>query len=210
MQPAATVPPAGLLDTVPRGLSRTLTPPRARRETRRDGRLRATETGRIAVGSPFERSTVPLTPAPTGRATTDFPAAADQMDQPDGSVDPTVDPPRRPWDRLRAGTRRWGLFVAGVAAAFLAIALYGVVAPPDLLTADEVQTSIKDALASMTPAPARSQVVYDAIRPSLVLIQTDLETGGAPSAEAPSPSLVRARRTAASAPASSSIARAAS
>ena len=109
------------------------------------------------------------------------------MEQPDGSVDPTIDAPRRPFVRLLAGYRRWGLFVAGVAAAFLAIALYGIVAPPDQLTADEVQTSIDDALASMTPAPARSQVVYDAIRPSLVLIQTDLETGGAPSADAPSP-----------------------
>ena len=141
----------------------------------------------IAVGSHFERSPVPLTSAPNRAQVTDFPAAADQMDQPDGSVDPMSDAPRRPLDRLRAGFRRWGLFIAGVVAALLAIGLYGVIAPPDRLTADEVQTSIEDALASMTPAPARSQVVYDAIRPSLVLIQTDLETGATPSTGAADP-----------------------
>ena len=69
-----------------------------------------------------------------------------------------------------------GLFASGVAAALLATALYGVLVPgPHQLTQGDVTDSVARALASQTPAPATSQLVYDAIRPSLVLIQTDTE-----------------------------------
>ena len=93
------------------------------------------------------------------------------MDQPDGipggQGGRTVDRAR-----VRAGARRWGLFGAGVAAAFVAVAVYGVVTQgPPPLTDKDVQAGIEKALASMTPPPARSQLVYDQVRPSLVLIQ---------------------------------------
>jgi len=74
--------------------------------------------------------------------------------------------------RVRAGARRWGLFGAGVAVTFVAVALYGLVTQgPPPLTDKDVQAGIEKALASMTPPPARSQLVYDQVRPSLVLIQ---------------------------------------
>ena len=73
-----------------------------------------------------------------------------------------------------------GLFASGVAAALLAIALYGVLVPgPHQLTQGDVTDSVARALASQTPAPATSQLVYDAIRPSLVLIETESPTGKA-------------------------------
>jgi S1-C subfamily serine protease len=94
------------------------------------------------------------------------------MEQPDGipggpGGGRTVDPAR-----LRATARRWGLFGAGMVAAFVAIAVYSAMTqgPPPLTTRD-VQEGVQEALASMTPAPARSQLVYAAIRPSLVLVQ---------------------------------------
>ena len=69
--------------------------------------------------------------------------------------------------------RTLGLFAAGVAAAFLAIALYHVAFPgPAALTSRDVSDSIAHALASQTPAPALSQGAYEVIRPSLVLIET--------------------------------------
>ena len=86
-----------------------------------------------------------------------------------------------------------------MAAAFLAVAVYSALTqgPPPLTTKD-VQANIDQALASMTPPPAFSQVVYDQVRPSIVLIQV---TGGgtAPGASAgPSakadPSAAPARR----------------
>ena len=67
---------------------------------------------------------------------------------------------------------RASLFAAGVAAAFVAILLYQVLAPsPRPLTADQVNDSIAQALASVTPGPALSEGVYQVIQPSLVLIQ---------------------------------------
>ncbi|HEY8168594.1 MAG TPA: trypsin-like peptidase domain-containing protein [Candidatus Limnocylindrales bacterium] len=83
-------------------------------------------------------------------------------------------------DRVPARVRRWGTFGAGIAVALFVVGLVVIISqgqPP--LTADEVQTRIDEALASLTPAPARSQLVYDAIRPSLVLIQTDVAEAGA-------------------------------
>ena len=76
--------------------------------------------------------------------------------------------------RRRVGRlRTLGLFAAGVAATFLAIAIYGAVFPaPAPLTSRDVNDSIAHALASQTPAPALSQGAYAVIRPSLVLIQT--------------------------------------
>ncbi len=86
-----------------------------------------------------------------------------------------VPPPRR---RLRGIARRFrtaGLFASGVAAALLAVALYGQLVPgPRQLTQGDVRDTVTSVLASQTPAPAASELVFDAIRPSLVLIEAQL------------------------------------
>jgi S1-C subfamily serine protease len=65
------------------------------------------------------------------------------------------------------------LFAAGVAAAFVAVLLYQLIAPaPRPLTTEQVNASIAQAFASATPPPALSEGVYQLIQPSLVLIQT--------------------------------------
>lgn len=75
--------------------------------------------------------------------------------------------------RSRAPLQRVALFVAGVAAAFVALLLYQAVAPsPKPLTTNQVNDSIAQALASVTPRPALSEQVYQVIQPSLVLIQS--------------------------------------
>jgi S1-C subfamily serine protease len=64
-------------------------------------------------------------------------------------------------------------FAAGAAVMLLAVLLFGALAPrPTPLTKADVDTGIAQALASVTPPPAWSQVVYQAVRPSLVLIET--------------------------------------
>jgi S1-C subfamily serine protease len=63
-------------------------------------------------------------------------------------------------------------FVAGSLVAFGAVLLYGALFPPQRLTQDDVDTTVAEALASATPAPAFSEFVYRAVRPSLVLVQT--------------------------------------
>jgi S1-C subfamily serine protease len=60
-----------------------------------------------------------------------------------------------------------------VLAALVALLLYNILFPaPPQLTAREVNDSIVQVLASATPPPAFSARVYQAIQPSLVLIQT--------------------------------------
>jgi S1-C subfamily serine protease len=64
-------------------------------------------------------------------------------------------------------------FVAGVIAAFVALLLYSALVPgPHIITQSEVDESIAQAMASATPAPAYSSLVYRVIQPSLVLIQS--------------------------------------
>lgn len=64
------------------------------------------------------------------------------------------------------------LFAAGVLAALLAFLLYSVFNPsPPPLTTREVNAAVEAAMASATPPPAFSARVYQAIRPSLALIQ---------------------------------------
>jgi len=80
---------------------------------------------------------------------------------------------RRRGLRLLIILRRGLPFALGVAAAFLAILLYNRFTPqPQELTIQDVQNSVAQAMASATPPPAYSTVVYQIIRPSLVLIQT--------------------------------------
>ncbi|CAN5863088.1 hypothetical protein BH10CHL1_BH10CHL1_15940 [soil metagenome] len=76
--------------------------------------------------------------------------------------------------RLRTQAWRAAPFVSGVIAAFVAILLYNVFLPgPHQLTTSEVNDSVAQALASVTPAPALSASVYQAILPSFVLIQVE-------------------------------------
>ncbi|HEY7133289.1 MAG TPA: trypsin-like peptidase domain-containing protein [Candidatus Limnocylindrales bacterium] len=100
---------------------------------------------------------------------------------------PRTDPrpgPRR-IDRARGGARRATPFIAGIVATFIAIVLYGIVNPakPPLTTAD-VNQAIASVLASQTPAPPRSELVYQAVAPSLVLIETDVPGSSSASGEA--------------------------
>jgi S1-C subfamily serine protease len=74
---------------------------------------------------------------------------------------------------LRTYARGAALFAAGTLAALLALLAYSLLAPgPPQLTIRDVDESIVEALASVTPAPALSARAYEVIRPSLVFIQT--------------------------------------
>ena len=93
----------------------------------------------------------------------------------DGPAPPASHPWSRRLSRLRTRIRRAAPFASGVAAALLAVVLYGVVAPgPRPLTQQDVTHSVSQALASETPAPAFSQRVYAAVQPSLVVIETEV------------------------------------
>jgi S1-C subfamily serine protease len=61
----------------------------------------------------------------------------------------------------------------GALVALVAVALFGVVNPgPRPLTQREIDDTVAKALASVTPGPAFSELVFQAVQPSLVLIQT--------------------------------------
>jgi S1-C subfamily serine protease len=63
-------------------------------------------------------------------------------------------------------------FAAGALVTLVAILLYGVLIPGrPPLTQRDVDETVADALASVTPAPAYSELVYRAVQPSLVLIE---------------------------------------
>jgi S1-C subfamily serine protease len=69
--------------------------------------------------------------------------------------------------------RRAAPFLSGAAGAVVVILLVNLLAPaPAPLTPTRLRSSIDEVLASMTPGPARSQLVYDAVAPSLVVIET--------------------------------------
>lgn len=81
---------------------------------------------------------------------------------------------RRRFLRLRALARRVAPIAFGVAATLVALLLYTFFFPPPAsLTTRDVDATVAQAIASITPAPAYSSYVYQAIRPSLVLIQVE-------------------------------------
>ena len=83
------------------------------------------------------------------------------------------EPWRRRLRRLLTGGRGALPFAWGVLAALAALLLYRALVPgPRQLTTREVDVSVAQALASATVPPAPSARVYQAIRPSFVLIQT--------------------------------------
>lgn len=66
------------------------------------------------------------------------------------------------------------LFITGVFAVLLALLLFSVLHPgPQQLTQKEVSDTVVQVLASATPPPAFSSLVYQTIQPSLVLIETE-------------------------------------
>jgi S1-C subfamily serine protease len=80
---------------------------------------------------------------------------------------------RRRLRRMRARGGSALLFASGVLAALMALLLYNLLVPgPQPLTPQQVNDTVAQVLASATPPPAFSARVYQAIQPSLVLIQT--------------------------------------
>jgi S1-C subfamily serine protease len=81
---------------------------------------------------------------------------------------------------VRRGARRSVPFASGIVAALIAIALYGFFVPgPRALTQTDINHTVTQALASVTPGPVDSQLVYQAVAPSLVLIETNVGTASA-------------------------------
>lgn len=82
------------------------------------------------------------------------------------------DPWRRRLRQLSLLARRALPILAGVAMTLLALYLYNFFFPPPApLSPREVDTVVDAAIAEITPMPAFSAYVYQAIRPSLVLVQ---------------------------------------
>lgn len=85
-------------------------------------------------------------------------------------------PAERWWSyllRAREFGRKTLPFFSGAFAVLFALSIYSAMRPPpDQITEAEVAQSVADALASATPPPAWSSLVYQVIQPSLVLIQT--------------------------------------
>lgn len=97
------------------------------------------------------------------------------MNEPSASQ---VDRWQRRWLSIRSAVRqnvqRALPFLSGVIAALVALLLYNWFFPaPAPLSLNEVNDSVNELLASATPAPARASLVYQAIQPSIVLIQTE-------------------------------------
>ncbi len=95
----------------------------------------------------------------------------------DIDMDETPSPNQLKWRarlaKLRGGFRRAMVFGSGVLAAFVGLFLYNLFfPPPHAITPREVKDAAQAVLASATPPPAYSSQVYQAIQPSLVLIQT--------------------------------------
>lgn len=91
----------------------------------------------------------------------------------DDSTVPYTDRWRQLFQPVRLWVRRGAPFGAGVLAALLALLLYDALASePRQITRSEVEESVAQAMASATPPPAFSSRVYQAIQPSLVLIES--------------------------------------
>jgi len=101
------------------------------------------------------------------------------MTEPTAEPTPERDAPRWPRARRIGGRlKRAFPFAGGIVAALVAVWLYGILVPgPAPLTSQNVTDSINQALASATPAPALSLGAYQAVQPSLVLVQTTTAAG---------------------------------
>jgi S1-C subfamily serine protease len=87
------------------------------------------------------------------------------IEPPVAAPEPVPSPPRR---RLAS---RVGPFIAGLAVMLLVVLLVNALRPqPAPITRDEVVEAVASALASQTAPPPRAELVYAAIRPSVVQI----------------------------------------
>jgi S1-C subfamily serine protease len=85
---------------------------------------------------------------------------------------PPATPP--PTGASAARARRLAPFAIGAVVVLTVVALVTLFTPKTpTLTQQQVDEAIASALASVTPPPAFSQVVYQAVQPSLVLIETE-------------------------------------
>lgn len=76
--------------------------------------------------------------------------------------------------RLRTIAGRLAPFASGVLAVLVALALYAQVTPRQApITSDDIDQRVEAVLSSQIPGPAYSALAFQAIAPSLVLIQTD-------------------------------------
>jgi len=95
----------------------------------------------------------------------------------------------RMFARLKDRARPTGSFLAGILALLVALQLYGAINPgPKPLTQQDVARSIAQAQASVTPAPAVSQRIYQAVEPSLVQVRTQGPSAGATAGAGATPS----------------------
>jgi S1-C subfamily serine protease len=84
---------------------------------------------------------------------------------------------RRGLKRLGTGLRAGLPFATGVLAALTALFFYALLVPgPHVLTPNEVRDTVGQVMASATPPPPNAALVYQAIRPSLILIETTYTT----------------------------------
>jgi len=89
------------------------------------------------------------------------------------SYDQHAEQQPRGLQKIRAGIRRAAPFASGVLAALAALLLFSVLFPGQhIMTQNEVNNTVAQALASATPRPAFSEYVYTVIQPSLILIET--------------------------------------
>src|SRR5689334_13809231 len=101
-----------------------------------------------------------------------------------GPTSPTIGTPP-PDDPVTPRLGRWGRlapFGIGAVVTLAVVLVFSLVTrPPPPPTRQDIDQAIASALASVTPPPAFSQTVYQAVQPSLVLIQvTGQSTGNAP------------------------------
>jgi S1-C subfamily serine protease len=80
---------------------------------------------------------------------------------------------RQRWQTARRGARGLLPFGAGVLAALIALLAYNALFPAPLpLTPEQVNDTVAQAMASATAPPSNASLVFQAIIPSFVLIQT--------------------------------------
>jgi S1-C subfamily serine protease len=103
-----------------------------------------------------------------------IPPRVSDMEAPADSSVPRAPTWRRRWRVLRERSAALTLVAFGVVALLLALLLWTTFRTDDQqLVATDVEEAVARALASATPSPVISAQVYQAILPSLVVVQTD-------------------------------------